>query len=38
MMLRCGLRHEPLDAFIESAVDYQIGTCAQGGVYAFIVE
>ena len=38
MMLRCGHRDKLPDAFIESAVDYQIGTCAEGGTYAFIVE
>jgi hypothetical protein len=38
MMLRCGLRHEPLNAFVESAVNYHIGTCAEGGAYAFSVD
>jgi hypothetical protein len=38
MMLRCGLRHEPLYAFVECAVNYHIGTCAEGGAYAFSVD
>jgi hypothetical protein len=38
MMLRCGLRHEPLYACVECAVNYHIGTCAEGGAYAFSVD
>jgi hypothetical protein len=31
MMLTNGHRHELANAFIESAVNYHIGTCAEGG-------
>ena len=27
-----------LNAFIESAINYLIGACAEGGTYTFLVE
>src|SRR5580700_4596867 len=38
MMLRFGLRHELPDALVESAVNDQVRTCAEGGANAFTVD
>jgi hypothetical protein len=38
MMLRFGLRHKPSDALVESAVNDQVRTNAEGGANAFTVD
>jgi hypothetical protein len=38
MMLRCGLGHKLLDAFVKSALRYKIGTRAPRVADAFVFE
>ena len=38
MVLRFGLRHKPANAFVESVVNDQVRTSAEGGTCAFIVD
>ena len=38
MMLRFGLRHKPPDALVESALDDHVGTRAERGANALILD
>src|SRR5258706_11861477 len=38
MTLRYRLGHELPDAFVKSAINYQVGACAERGAYALIVD